>query len=240
MVLARYTDLLTTYFSVYNSTLKIVYIAAHCCIIGSIRCSGQIASTYERDQDDFPHWKFLVAPSSLLAVLLTMHRIAARRARGWHLFYLQEAQELLWKFSIILEPVAIVPQLALLRKYRIVENLTSDYVFLMGVYRFLYILNWVWRAHHQPGYRHNYLAYVCGCLQVALYFDFFYYWFISKREGRSLRYGDEGDAEYYDCNVNELRNYDNSTALIDSADLRLRAKPASSGVDEEMESLIED
>jgi len=243
---------LTTFYSLYNSVMKIVYIAAHCCIIALIRCNGQIASTYDRDQDGFPHRKFLVAPSLLLALVLAItggqsYMVAAVVGGIYSL------QELLWEFSIILEAVAIVPQLSLLRKYRIVDNLTGNYVFFMGVYRFLYIINWVFRAHYEPGYRHHYVVYACGCLQVALYMDFFYYWFTSKIQGRELRYGEDGDEEY-DCDVNELRDYDNSTALIDGADLRLRSKPASTGVaegterpkpnppgvDEEIKRLIEE
>lgn len=259
-MLARYTDVLTTFYSLYNSVMKIVYIAAHCCIIALIRCNGQIASTYDRDQDGFPHWKFLVVPCAVLATLT--HLISGMGldrflyqgcyVQGCNRLFLY-VQELLWMFSIYLEAVAIVPQLSLLRKYRIVDNLTGNYVFFMGVYRFLYIINWVYRAYYEPWYRHHYVVYACGCLQVALYMDFFYYWFTSKIQGRELRYGEDGDEEY-DCDVNELRDYDNSTALIDGADLRLRSKPASTGVaegterpkpnppgvDEEIKRLIEE
>lgn len=51
--------------------------------------------------------------------------------------------QLLWTFSIYLEAVAIVPQLIVLQRYREVENLTGNYIFFLGAYRALYILNWV-------------------------------------------------------------------------------------------------
>ena len=44
----------------------------------------------------------------------------------------------------------------------------------MGLYRALYICNWIYRAHTEPWYRHHYLVYVCGVLQTLLYLDFFY------------------------------------------------------------------
>lgn len=83
----------------------------------------------------------------------------------------------MWDFSIYLEPLAILPQLIVLQRYREVENLTGHYVFFLGAYRFLYILNWVYRAYHEPFYRHNYIVYACGILQTVLYLDFFYYYF---------------------------------------------------------------
>lgn len=39
--------------------------------------------------------------------------------------------------------MAILPQLIVLQRYSVVENLTGHYVFFLGAYRGLYILNWV-------------------------------------------------------------------------------------------------
>ncbi|GMI33951.1 hypothetical protein TeGR_g6835 [Tetraparma gracilis] len=90
---------------------------------------------------------------------------------------------MLWVFSIYLEAVAILPQLVVLQRYGEVENLTGNYVFLLGAYRALYILNWVYRAYTEPYYQHHYVVYICGILQTALYCDFFYYYFLYKRGG---------------------------------------------------------
>ena len=68
-----------------------------------------------------------------------------------------------------------MPQLIVLRRYREVENLTGNYVFFLGAYRALYILNWIYRSYHEQYYQHNYVAYACGIIQTALYVDFFYY-----------------------------------------------------------------
>jgi hypothetical protein len=84
----------------------------------------------------------------------------------------------MWVCSIYLEALAIVPQLIILQRYREVENLTGHYVFLLGIYRGLYILNWVYRSYHEAFYEHNWVVYICGFVQTALYLDFFYYYFL--------------------------------------------------------------
>jgi len=150
-------------------------------------------------------------------------------------------QEFLWQFSINLEAVAILPQLSLLKKYRIVENLTGNYVFLLGIYRFLYIINWIYRSYTEPGYRHLYTVYVSGVVQVLLYIEFFYYWVISKVRRRPLSYGDEGDMEYFDYSVDELRNSENAASLIEienasNDNLRMRATRDRSSDDDDDET----
>lgn len=83
-----------------------------------------------------------------------------------------------WNISIYLESLAIVPQLIILQRYREVENLTGNYVFFLGAYRALYILNWVYRAYTEPFYKHNWVVYACGVVQTCLYLDFFYYFIL--------------------------------------------------------------
>lgn len=56
--------------------------------------------------------------------------------------------------------------------------LPGHYVFLMGSYRVLYILNWVYRAHYEEGYIHHPLLYFAALVQTLLYVDFFYYYAI--------------------------------------------------------------
>ena len=52
--------------------------------------------------------------------------------------------QILYQMSIYLEAVAILPQLRLLIKTEDIDNLTGNYVLLLGVYRALYIVNWVY------------------------------------------------------------------------------------------------
>lgn len=174
--LTRYTDLFTTFYSLYNSVMKVLYIASTSSIVYAIRLQEPICSTYDRAQDTFRHWAFAVAPCGVLALLT--HLIS-----GGSLFSFVDIQEMLWTFSIYLESIAILPQLIVLQRFREVENLTGNYIFFMGSYRALYIVNWIFRAYYEPGYRHHYVVYFCGVLQTLLYADFFYYYLMSKRRG---------------------------------------------------------
>jgi len=150
------------------------YIFATASIIYMIRFKEPYKSKYDRTQDSFLHVKFAVAPCATLALISCLMK--------HELFFI----DILWTFSIYLEALAIVPQLFVLQRYREVENLTGHYVFFLGAYRFLYILNWVYRSYYEPFYRHNWLVYISGTVQTALYIDFFYYYVVSKYYGGKL------------------------------------------------------
>lgn len=153
--------------------MKVLYIASTASIVYTIKFQEPIKSTYDKAQDTFLHWKFAVAPCAVLGLLT--HLISAKHALS--------PIELLWTFSIYLEAVAILPQLITLQRYREVENLTGNYIFFMGAYRALYIVNWIYRSHTEKNYRHHYVVYVCGVLQTLLYVDFFYYYVKAKSKG---------------------------------------------------------
>ena len=80
--------------------------------------------------------------------------------------------QVLWTFSIYLESVAILPQLFMISKTGEAETITSHYLFALGAYRGLYILNWVYRYYFEGFY--DFIAIVAGCVQTILYCDFFY------------------------------------------------------------------
>lgn len=92
--------------------------------------------------------------------------------------------QILWTFSIYCEAVAIMPQLVILTRYGDVENLTANYVFSLGAYRGLYLLNWIYRYNTEPYYR-AWIVWVAGIIQTALYVDFFYYYAKSKFRGET-------------------------------------------------------
>lgn len=54
--------------------------------------------------------------------------------------------EILWSFSIFLEAIAILPQMFLLQRMGEAESITTHYIFALGAYRAMYILNWVYRC----------------------------------------------------------------------------------------------
>ena len=81
-----------------------------------------------------------------------------------------------------MEALAILPQLFLLQKLGEVENLTSHYVAALGAYRALYLMNWIYRFMTEDDYQQR-IVWVAGIVQTALYCDFFYHYWQSKKGG---------------------------------------------------------
>lgn len=52
------------------------------------------------------------------------------------------------------------------------ETITSHYLFSLGSYRALYLLNWVYRYYLEGFF--DLIAIVAGIVQTVLYCDFFY------------------------------------------------------------------
>jgi ER lumen protein retaining receptor len=171
--LTRYLDLFSNFVSLYNTVMKVLYISSTAALVYSMRYSKALRSTYDSGHDTFLHIRFAVIPCAILALIL-------------NLFQGFEFLEYMWDFSIFLEAIAIMPQLVMLQRYREIENLTGDYIFFLGAYRALYILNWVYRSYYEPFYVHNWTAYIAGVLQTALYADFFYYYIRSKYYGEKI------------------------------------------------------
>eukprot|EP00923_Selenidium_pygospionis_P059446 GHVN01104613.1.p1 GENE.GHVN01104613.1~~GHVN01104613.1.p1 ORF type:complete len:221 (-),score=10.27 GHVN01104613.1:488-1150(-) len=167
--LCRYIDLLWSFVSVYNSAMKVIFILSTAYLVYLMRAQPPISQTYDRNADKFPYLIYLVPGAALLGVATSL---------TWN------ASEILWTFSIWLESVAILPQLVLLQELREVENLTSDYIIAMGLYRAFYILNWIYR--YMIEHYINWVGWIGGFIQVALYCDFFYYYALSKWYGQKL------------------------------------------------------
>jgi len=166
----RYLDLLYSFISLYNTCMKLIFIGSSGCIIWYMRKHRVVSQTYDAEQDTF-RVVFLVGPSMLLAMLIN------------HEF---SFTEVLWTFSIYLEAVAILPQLVLLQRTKNVDTLTGNYVFLLGGYRALYLLNWIYRFLTEPGYR-QWIVWVSGVVQTAVYCDFFYYYLKSWHKNEKLQ-----------------------------------------------------
>jgi len=167
----RYLDLFFRFVSLYNTTMKLLYISTTGYIVYLLRMKEPFKSTNDKSLDTFKHLQFAVAPSMVLALIFN---------EKFEFF------EILWTFSIYLEAVAIVPQLILLQRYGEVENLTSNYVVLLGFYRLFYIINWVYRAYTEKSYHTIWFMFISGMVQTALYVDFFYYYAMSKYQGKKM------------------------------------------------------
>lgn len=89
--------------------------------------------------------------------------------------------QIMWSFSIWLESVAILPQLLMLQRTGEGDTLTVHYLCALGLYRALYIPNWLWRyfaeSHADP------IAVVAGIVQTVLYGDFFHVYYNTVMKG---------------------------------------------------------
>lgn len=83
--------------------------------------------------------------------------------------------QIIWSFSIWLESVAILPQLFMLQRTGEAETITTHYLFALGVYRALYIPNWLYR-YFTAGHIDK-TAWFAGIIQTVLYSDFFYIYY---------------------------------------------------------------
>jgi len=155
---SRYLDLFTTFYSLYNSIMKILFILTTAAIVYIIRYHEPNYATYDKAHDTFAHWKLAVMPCAFVTLITTIfdHPITGA------------ILELLWTFSIYLESVAMLPQLMLLKQYQEIECLTGSYIGLKSCYRGFYILNWVYRSYYTPFYWHHPVVYIAGVLQTVI------------------------------------------------------------------------
>ncbi|MBN3292785.1 ERD23 protein, partial [Polypterus senegalus] len=125
----RYLDLFTSFISIYNSVMKVVFLtlayATVCLIYIPFR------ESYDKGNDTF-RVELLLIPVVGLSFLKN---------------YTFNPLEILWTFSIYLESVAILPQLFMITKTGEAESITTHYLFFLGLYRALYLANWIWRYY---------------------------------------------------------------------------------------------
>ncbi|MBA0841034.1 hypothetical protein Goarm_003552 [Gossypium armourianum] len=112
----RYLDLFTTYISLYNTIMKLIFLGSSISIVWYMRHHKMVRRSYDKDQDTFRHY-LLMLPCLLLALLINEKFTFL---------------EVMWAFSLYLEAVAILPQLVLLQRTRNIDNLTGQYVLLLG------------------------------------------------------------------------------------------------------------
>lgn len=162
----RYIDLLWNFLSLYNSIMKVIFIASSIAIVYVMKCVAPHKDTYDEEDDAFPI-SYLIVPAAILGIAVNQDH--------------ESPFEICWAFSVYLEAVAILPQLFMLQKQGGAENLTSHYIALLGAYRLFYVLNWIYRYHTEPNYS-QVIVWVSGSVQTALFLDFFYTYMKSKRE----------------------------------------------------------
>ncbi|XP_069779282.1 ER lumen protein-retaining receptor 1-like, partial [Narcine bancroftii] len=145
---------------------KVVYIS---CSYGTVwLIYSKFKATYDGNHDTF-RVEFLLVPAAILAFIVN------------HDF---TPLEIMWTFSIYLEAVAILPQLFLVSRTGEAEAITSHYLFALGLYRGLYLLNWLWR--YQTEAFSDLIVIVAGIVQTVLYCDFFYLYVTKVLQGKKL------------------------------------------------------
>jgi len=163
---ARYLDLFFRYVSLYNSAMKLFFIASSCYILYLMKI--RYRPTHDPSIDTF-RVEYLLAPCLILALIFN---------------YKFNVAEVLWSFSIWLEAVAILPQLFMLQRTGEAENITTHYLAALGTYRALYIPNWIYRYFTEGLV--DPIAVTAGIVQTGLYLDFFYVYFTKVLQGQKF------------------------------------------------------
>ncbi|PQE12881.1 ER lumen retaining receptor protein [Rutstroemia sp. NJR-2017a BBW] len=163
----RYLDIFWTFTeSYYNTTFKILFLVSSGYTIYKMTTSWK--PTHDPNLDTF-RVGYLLGGALLLAALFP---------------YEWTFSEILWAFSIWLESVAILPQLFLLQRTGEAETITANYLFALGLYRTLYIPNWLWRyfaeGHFDP------ISVIAGVIQTILYSDFFWIYYQKVFKGKKF------------------------------------------------------
>ncbi|KAK3321392.1 ER lumen protein retaining receptor [Cercophora scortea] len=166
--ITRYLDLFSTS-SIYNLVFKILFIASQGYIIYLM--TNAYKPTNDPNVDTF-RVQYLLGGAAVLAVLFP---------------YEYSAREILWAFSIWLESVAILPQLFMLQRTGEAETITTHYIFALGLYRALYIPNWIYRYVTESTHKVDYIAVIAGVVQTVLYSDFFWIYYTKVMKGKKFK-----------------------------------------------------
>ncbi|KAK5678153.1 hypothetical protein LTS10_009323 [Elasticomyces elasticus] len=182
--LTRYLDLfwVPPWWSWWNTILKLFYIGSSAYIVWLMM--RKFARTREKERGwQVAVWSFgaSVVGAPVVCILF----------RGWKY---STFTEVVWTFSIILESLAVLPQLLLLRQTTVPTVLDSFYLVTLGSYRMFYLLNWFMQSlSSDVTIKVDMIAVVFGLLQTALYVDFAWvYW---TRQRVKLRGGGVVDGE---------------------------------------------
>jgi len=172
--LCRYIDLFTNFISAYNTVMKILFIGTTLYIVYMMR--ETLKDTCAKEPEGTKIVMGLVPACAFLALVLNDHLVSDS--------YFGCLQSFLWAFSIYLEAVAIVPQMTLLKRKKVVENITANYIVALGLYRAFYLINWAYRWFVDPISSVEFIIKVAaGLVQTGLYVQFFLLYLANKKNG---------------------------------------------------------
>ncbi|KAJ4394066.1 hypothetical protein N0V93_003283 [Gnomoniopsis smithogilvyi] len=178
--LARYTDLFGKQY-LYNRIFKIFYILSSFYIIAVMQ--WMFPRTRERELA----WKLGAACFFGSLLISPFSMLIFQPGDEWSFFYW------LWNLSYILESVCVLPQLLLLRQTTVPTVIDSYYLLALGLYRGLYVLNWINRELDITDTKPKPVQVIFGLIQTALYVDFA--WVYYTRQRVKLRSGGLVDAD---------------------------------------------
>ncbi|KAK2001354.1 ER lumen protein retaining receptor [Colletotrichum falcatum] len=166
--ITRYLDLFSTS-SLWNVVFKILFITSQGYIVYLMTTAYK--PTNDPNQDTF-RVQYLLGGAAILAILFP---------------YSYTFSEILWAFSIWLESVAILPQLFMLQRTGEAETITTHYIFALGIYRALYIPNWIYRYFTEVHHKIDWIALIAGIIQTVLYSDFFWIYYTKVMKGKKFK-----------------------------------------------------
>ncbi|KZL79170.1 er lumen protein retaining receptor [Colletotrichum incanum] len=166
--ITRYLDLFSTS-SLWNLIFKILFITSQGYIVYLMTTAYK--PTNDPNQDTF-RVQYLLGGAAVLAILFP---------------YYYTFWEILWAFSIWLEAVAILPQLFMLQRTGEAETITTHYLFALGIYRALYIPNWIYRYFTEVNHKVDWIAITAGIIQTILYSDFFWIYYTKVMKGKKFK-----------------------------------------------------
>lgn len=180
--LTRYLDLLIWSEFGYNTIFKVFYIAS------SLYILFLMVKVYARTREEEKEWKIaatILAGSTIAAPIM---KAIFDESRDWFI-------ETFRTFSLILEAFAVIPQISLLRHTQIPTAITSYYLLALGLYRALYIPNWIVRLTDSKDRFYDPNAIIFGVIQTALYIDFAWIYYrrqrVKIRENGAILDGDD-------------------------------------------------
>lgn len=142
----------------------------------------KLKSTYMQEQDNMPVL-YVLAPCAVVALLA--HPVAS----------IPLLIRWMWSFCIMVEALAVLPQLCLMQNAKMVEPFTAHYVFALGVSRFMGCANWIIKIIQTrgaylmligKGHFWLLLALVSEVVQTFILADFCYYYVKSVMEGQTI------------------------------------------------------
>lgn len=158
----------------YNALMKIFFIVSQSGILYFI--IKKYRASYDPRMDSF-RIALLLIPSIVLSFIL-VDTSQTKTSFG-------AIREYFWTFSLLLEAVAILPQLFMLQKTGEAESITTHYLLCLGLYRGFYLLNWIWRWI--IGESIDGMALLAGIVQTAVYSDFFWVYYKRVFQGKAFK-----------------------------------------------------